>query len=112
MLRQIGVPFRVLGVAVDEAVIPDEAPEQYVVRLAVAKAKAGWHKAGETQSDAAPVLGADTAVVIDGRITGRNGHRSYWQDRCHLMFKAGAGHLGNHLRGPDRLYTVQVLRLR
>jgi septum formation protein len=71
LLRQIGVPFRVLGVAVDEAVIPDEAPEQYVVRLAVAKAKAGWHKAGETQSDAAPVLGADTAVVIDGRILGK-----------------------------------------
>jgi septum formation protein len=75
LLTQIGVPFRVLQVAVSEAVIPGETAETYVERLAIAKAAAGLKAlAGveaipaATASPAAPVLGADTAVVLDGHI--------------------------------------------
>lgn len=69
LLQQIGVSFRVLGAAVDEAVLPGESPAVYVARLAAAKAGCGW----ESRRDSAevPVLAADTAVVLDGKILGK-----------------------------------------
>lgn len=66
LLTQIGVAHDVIAVGVDETLHPGEAPELYVVRLALAKAQAGHAIAG-----AGPVLGADTAVVIDGAILGK-----------------------------------------
>jgi septum formation protein len=66
LLRQIGVPFRVVGANVDESVRPGEAASGYVSRLAAAKAEAGWRSA-----DDAPVLGADTAVILDEEILGK-----------------------------------------
>ena len=41
LLRQIGVAYRLLPVAVDETPLPDESPPGYVARLAQAKARAG-----------------------------------------------------------------------
>ena len=69
LLQQIGVPFRVLGTAVDEAVAAGEAAAAYVARLAAAKAEAGWEQAQDAHP--APVLAADTAVVLDGAILGK-----------------------------------------
>ncbi len=69
LLQQIGVSFRVLGAAVDEAVLAGEAPAAYVTRLAAAKADAGWGASREAIEG--PVLAADTAVVLDGRIIGK-----------------------------------------
>jgi septum formation protein len=71
LLTQIGVPFQVLKVAVDETIVPGEAPEAYVARLAREKAAAGWELSKEpsfAELGAAPVLAADTAVILDGRI--------------------------------------------
>ena len=71
LLNQIGVPFQVLEAPIDEAVMPGETPDAYVVRLARKKAAAGWARSREpswAELGAAPVLAADTAVVIDGRI--------------------------------------------
>lgn len=72
LLHQIGVPFRVVGTEVDEAVLPGEAPPDYVARLAAAKAEAGW---GRSRDADAPVLAADTAVVLDGVILGKPADR-------------------------------------
>jgi septum formation protein len=69
LLRQIGVPFRVLAVPVDESVRAGEAADAYVTRLAEAKAGSGWGVA--QAAGVAPVLGADTAVVVDGQIFGK-----------------------------------------
>jgi septum formation protein len=69
LLKQIAVPFQVLEVTVDESVLPGEPPEAYVVRLAQLKAGAGW--AIRPAARAAPVLAADTTVVLDGRILGK-----------------------------------------
>jgi septum formation protein len=69
LLQQIGISFRVVGMAVDEAVLPDETPQAYVARLAAAKAAAGWERSREAHQ--APVLAADTAVVLDGKILGK-----------------------------------------
>jgi len=75
LLRQIGVAYRLLPVAVDEAPLPDEAPTAYVARLALAKARAGV-AAIPARRKARPVLGADTAVVVDGAILGKPGDRA------------------------------------
>jgi len=66
LLQQIGVSFRVVGTSVDEAALPGEAPPAYVTRLAAAKADAGWDRSRGAAE--APVLAADTAVVLDGKI--------------------------------------------
>jgi septum formation protein len=93
LLQQIGVSYRLVGSAIDEAVRPGEAPVVYVARLAAAKADAGWANADAAwaTTDArantgaaratnrepadAPVLAADTAVVLDGKILGKPADR-------------------------------------
>ena len=69
LLQQIGVSFRVVGAAVDEAVQSAETAPTYVLRLAAAKAEAGWDRSRDGSH--VPVLAADTAVVLDGRILGK-----------------------------------------
>lgn len=49
--------------------MPGEAPEDYVQRVALDKARAGRALLGRVSD--LPVLAADTAVVIDGRILGK-----------------------------------------
>ena len=76
LLQQIGVPFQVLSVTVDESLESGEEPLAYVSRLAVAKAGAGLKAAagaGRVGDAAAerPVLAADTAVVIGREILGK-----------------------------------------
>ena len=67
LLRQIGVRFTVRAAAIPEDPLAGETPEHYVVRLAAAKAEAVW----AVVPGLAPVLGADTAVVLDGEILGK-----------------------------------------
>jgi septum formation protein len=69
LLAQIGVRFQVLAASVDEAPLPGEAPAAYVARVAGLKADAGWKLRPATA--AAPVLAADTAVVLAGTILGK-----------------------------------------
>ena len=69
LLQQIGVSFRVVGMAVDETVLPGETPLAYVSRLAAAKAEAGWERSRDAHP--VPVLAADTAVVLDSKILGK-----------------------------------------
>jgi septum formation protein len=69
LLEQIGIGYRLLPVEIDERLHPGEAPEVYVLRLALEKAHAG--AAVLANYDLHPVLGADTAVVIDGQILGK-----------------------------------------
>jgi len=71
LLEQIGVPFRVLAAEVSEARHGGEAPAVYVGRIAADKADRVWERvaAGEP----APVLAADTAVVVDDEIYGKPG---------------------------------------
>lgn len=71
LLRQIGVNFRVVVTNVDERVLDLELPADYVLRVARDKAASAWRMDGGKR----PVLGADTAVVIDGRILGKPGSR-------------------------------------
>lgn len=67
LLRQIDVRFTVMPVDIDESVQQGESPERYVARLAQHKALTGLAR----QTGGLPVLGADTAVVLDNRILGK-----------------------------------------
>jgi septum formation protein len=65
LLRAAGFEFESESPDVDETVIEGEDPERMVVRLAREKALAGATGAGRV------VIGADTTVVLDGKILGK-----------------------------------------
>lgn len=67
LLAQIGIRFRVVIADVDESVRAGETPADYVVRLARAKALEVMRR----ENGALPVMGADTAVILDGAILGK-----------------------------------------
>jgi septum formation protein len=69
LLQQIGVPFQVVAVSVDESPRALEPPDHYVTRLASAKAQAA------VDGNRRAVLAADTAVVLDGKIFGKPADR-------------------------------------
>ena len=71
LLTQIGVPYSLITASIDETPLPTENAEQYVQRLAREKALAGLRMAGVD----ACVLGADTTVVLNGRILGKPADR-------------------------------------
>ncbi|MDD3609716.1 MAG: Maf family protein [Halothiobacillaceae bacterium] len=93
LLRQIGVDFRPLAVAVDESVLSGESPEAHVRRLALAKAREGAQLA--RTGDVA--LGADTVLSLDGNIIGKPADFSAYAEtmrrlsaRTHEVFSAVA----------------------
>lgn len=67
LLSRLGVHFVVDPADIDESVHPGEEPRDYVIRMA--REKAGAVRARRV--DGAPVLAADTTVVIDGDILGK-----------------------------------------
>ncbi len=69
LLTQIGVRFAVIAADTDESRLPDEAPEDYVRRVALDKARMARMRL--PAEDARPVLAADTAVVLDQCILGK-----------------------------------------
>lgn len=74
LLEQIGLTFTVESADLDELLQPNESPAKYVQRLAVEKAQAIFerHRSNEDESpDPLIVLGADTAVVLDGAVLGK-----------------------------------------
>jgi septum formation protein len=83
LLGHIGVKFHLLlfrnrpGAApdVDEEPLEGEDPRAYVMRVARAKAAAGWKRMLERNLPRAPVLAADTTVALAGRIFGKPASR-------------------------------------
>ena len=83
LLAQIGVRYHLLLFRsrpesppdVDEAVLPGEAPDTYVERVARSKAEAGWKLLRLRNLPLAPVLAADTTVALDGKILGKPADR-------------------------------------
>ena len=61
---------------VDESVLPGEHPEDYVVRVTLAKARAGLRRVRERHLIPHPVLAADTTVEIDGAVIGKPEHEA------------------------------------
>jgi septum formation protein len=89
LLAQIGVRYARLKVDVPEERGPAESPEEYVLRVALAKARAG--RALLEAGDSRPVLGADTAVVLGQEVLGKPRDR----DDALAMLKRLSG--GEHM---------------
>jgi septum formation protein len=66
LLKQIGVEFELATGNVQERPHPDEAPPDYITRLARAKVVAVAR-----QREAGLIIGADTIVVLDGQLLGK-----------------------------------------
>ncbi|WP_271273423.1 Maf family protein [Aliamphritea hakodatensis] len=73
LLQQIGVRFDVQPVDIPEVKRPDESADDFVKRLAVEKATAGWERSGRNL----PVLGSDTVVVLDDQVMGKPRNREH-----------------------------------
>lgn len=86
LLTQIGVDYEVVDVDVDESPRLAEAPEAFVQRLAMEKARAGF----AASSGYLPVLGSDTIVVRDGVILGKPANRE--EAATMLRSLSGRGH--------------------
>jgi septum formation protein len=79
LLYQIGIAFEVLplrcdlkpNVDIDETPLAREAPDAYVMRIARAKAVAGWDLIVSHRLPQHPVLAADTTVVLGDEIIGK-----------------------------------------
>jgi septum formation protein len=113
LLTAAGFTFEVLAVDLDERARPGEAPAAYVCRLAAEKsARAfemlegqpgeGLDARGVTLGrEGAVVLGADTAVVVDGEILGKPAHDGDAERMLRLL--SGRAHevmTGISLRSP------------
>ncbi|MGX8883741.1 Maf family protein [Methylovorus sp. SPW-M1] len=71
LLQQLGLETIFMAADVDESPLPDEAPHDYVLRLAQAKAETGLAALQAQGGEALPLLAADTTVAIDGLILGK-----------------------------------------
>ncbi len=88
ILERMGVRSDTLRQSAEEVVHDEETPEVFVVRLALEKARSGLaaRPAGSSQ----PVLGADTAVVLDDAVLGKPRDRAEAVDM--LARLAGRSH--------------------
>ena len=66
LLFQIGVKFELVPSQIEERPHPDEAPPDYITRIARAKVIAVAR-----QQESGLIIGADTVVVLDGRLLGK-----------------------------------------
>jgi septum formation protein len=113
LLRAAGFDFEALPVDLDERVHAGEAPSDYVCRLAMEKSAKALEMIADGSTGMAPspdvvsgfsrtvVLGADTAVVVDGDILGKPGD----DDEAASMLRRLSGRThevltGVSLRGP------------
>lgn len=82
LLKQAGINFSVIPSCFDESAIPLSSPENYVTILAESKAKYVSDKYPDSW-----IIGADTVVVINGKILGKPSSR----DDARTMLKELSG---------------------
>ena len=85
-LRLLGVDFLSVSPDVDEAVLEDELPRDYVMRLALSKAES----VRDSQASGSAVLAADTAVSLGSKIFGKPVDQTAGRDM--LMQLSGRTH--------------------
>lgn len=80
LLGQIGVNAKIFSVDIDETLKQGETPLDYVQRLAMEKARAGYAEVFEkrqSEESILPVLGSDTIVEINGCVLGKPESRQH-----------------------------------
>jgi septum formation protein len=86
LLTQIGVTFDRVEASIEECPQLGESAQQYVSRLALQKAQAGFINSPKDRS----VLGADTIVVLAGKILEKPLNQTHAREM--LMMLSGATH--------------------
>ncbi len=71
LLKQIGVSFEAIAAGIEEVALPGESPGDFVLRMAREKALEVLGSGGH----GIPVLGSDTAVIVDDEILGKPADR-------------------------------------
>lgn len=90
LLRQIGIAFEAMPANLPEVPQAGERPEDYVLRVARAKAQHVARQVRERGLTPRPVLGADTEVVLEDEILGKP--RDAQQGQAMLRKLAGRTH--------------------
>ncbi|OIR19241.1 Maf-like protein YhdE [mine drainage metagenome] len=93
LLKQIGVHYEVLllrddprrFVQVDETPHDGESPVDYVQRICLDKARAGWETLSMRNLPQRPVLAADTTVTLGGRIIGKPDNNEHAAEILRLL---------------------------
>ncbi len=75
LLQQAGIRHQVVLPDIEEVVQPGESAEVFVMRVARDKARAGQALVAKEGKPSAPVLAADTCIVLDNEIIGKPGDR-------------------------------------
>ena len=88
ILRTAGIAFEVVAPRVPEVLRTGESPEQFVTRVAAEKAEAVLDRIAHPAD--APILGADTTVVIENHTLGKPG--STEEARTMLRLLSGKEH--------------------
>ena len=86
LLNQIGVSFSRVEANIEECPQSGESAVQYVSRLALQKALAGFANSDKTR----PVLGADTIVVQQGKILEKPRNQTHAREMLNML--SGATH--------------------
>ena len=113
LLKLIGVEHSVVPSNLDETMQPGEEPEAHALRLAVEKAGA----VARGHPDAV-VIGADTVVVLDGKVLGKPSSHEVARDtlrqlngRTHTVITAVAVAYGGQIRRGAEHVAVTFRRL-
>lgn len=93
LLAQIGVRYQLLAfrsspredLEVSEAALPQEKPRDYVQRIARAKVDFAWQLLMRRNLPRAPVLAADTIVVVEERVLCKPASREAAADMLELL---------------------------
>jgi len=72
LLGQLAVTFKVAPADIDETIADGETPREFVQRMALEKAQAGFELGGSSL----PALGADTIVLLGEEILGKPASRA------------------------------------
>lgn len=80
LLTLVGIEHVVVPSHLDETMLPGEQPAEHALRLAVEKSKA----IAATHRDAV-VIGADTVVVLDGRVLGKPPTLEAAREMVHML---------------------------
>jgi septum formation protein len=88
LLHSIGLEFVIVPSNVEEEILPNESPGQLVERLALSKARdVALSLSPDVSGNDTIVIGADTVVVLDGRILGK----PHSNDEAHRMLRGLSG---------------------
>lgn len=81
LLSQIGVSFDLVSAEIEEKPELGESAQEYVLRLALQKAQAGFANSNREK----PVLGADTIVTIDQKILEKPRDKNHAKEMLQLL---------------------------